>query len=472
MADINHLITLGIGTPADISHFTLFGLSPSTPAVDQVINYAICGLCRSGATRSDYYRPSAQIRINGTSRSSKIDKRTFQIVDVLNASPNTCTFECFGFAPARGQEVVVTLGTLQNRIFAGHILTIEQMAPNLNQRVRYRVSCIDYTWLLETRRITGVRYINESPSTIIADLITRFAPSGFNVSNVEASLDPIDFTANHAETLMQAIGRLMKMSSKGSYVGGYCYVDYNKGLHAFVTPEADGNPRTIGAANFSYWNFNYTVDLSQTRTRTYVLGGTTQSTSTVPNTATAVPVEDTRFFSSTGGYALSYGNQLVYTATSPASGPGWITGVTSFAYAIPQGESVRVMAVRVNSAAATSMAVILGTGDGLVDHIVDDERLSDGGARDRGDADLGIFEEPSAAVTFESRDKFLRSGKTLTVSLTAPATISGTFIVQEVVITDLDLGNGTTFPKRQAHAATAYQDAFKWLQTTDQLGEG
>jgi len=28
MADINHVISLGIGTPADIKHFILVGLSP------------------------------------------------------------------------------------------------------------------------------------------------------------------------------------------------------------------------------------------------------------------------------------------------------------------------------------------------------------------------------------------------------------------------------------------------------------
>lgn len=33
MADINHTITLGIGTPGDIAHFTLVGLSPSPAAV-------------------------------------------------------------------------------------------------------------------------------------------------------------------------------------------------------------------------------------------------------------------------------------------------------------------------------------------------------------------------------------------------------------------------------------------------------
>lgn len=33
MADVSQLITLGVGTPSDIAHLTLFGLSP-TGAVD------------------------------------------------------------------------------------------------------------------------------------------------------------------------------------------------------------------------------------------------------------------------------------------------------------------------------------------------------------------------------------------------------------------------------------------------------
>lgn len=33
MADVSQLITLGIGTPADLAHLILFGLSPATVAV-------------------------------------------------------------------------------------------------------------------------------------------------------------------------------------------------------------------------------------------------------------------------------------------------------------------------------------------------------------------------------------------------------------------------------------------------------
>jgi len=43
MADINQIITLGIGTPSDIPHFVLFGLSPTGPvaSVDASPDYLI-----------------------------------------------------------------------------------------------------------------------------------------------------------------------------------------------------------------------------------------------------------------------------------------------------------------------------------------------------------------------------------------------------------------------------------------------
>lgn len=430
--------------------------------------YALSGQSRSRATRADYYRPIGQVQIGGTLRSSLIDKSTVRIVDVLNAQPNTASFECFDFTPARGQEVIISLGTIANRLFAGHILTVEQTTPNLHQRVRFTVSCVDYTWLLDTRRITGMRYTNETVTNIINDLMTRFAPTGFTTTNVEASMDAVDFTANHAETLMQALTRLMKMASKGSRKGGYCYVDYTKGLHAFVTPETDSNPRVLQATNFNFWDLEYRVDLSQVRTRVYVLGGTTQTTSPTPNTSSAIPVDDTRKFSATGGRALTYGNQIVYTGTSPASGPGWLTGVTSFAYSLPQGESVRVLATRIGSNAASSMSVILGAShDGLVDHVIEDERLNDAGAIVRGDGELGLFEQPEGGVTLFSRDKFLRSGKTLPASLTVPTTISAEFTIQEVEISDLSLGASTKFPLRRVNAATTYRDGFELLAGAD-----
>jgi hypothetical protein len=204
----------------------------------------------------------------------------------------------------------------------------------------------------------------------------------------------------------------------------------------------------------------------QTRSRAYVLGGTTQARSTVPSGAAAVPVDATDKFGTSGGYALSFGNQLSYTGTSPSSGAGWLTGVTSLVYAIPQGESVRVLAVRVNSSTAQSIATRLGSGDGFIDHIIEDERLSDDAARDRGDADLEQFAFEDA-VTFRSRDKFYRLNQTVAVSLTAPAVISTQLVIQGVTLSGI--GVGTLFPIRDVEAAAATFDPIALVADVDQL---
>lgn len=46
MADINQIISLGIGTPSDIPHFLLLGLTPEgTPPVNPTPEYVI--VCRA-----------------------------------------------------------------------------------------------------------------------------------------------------------------------------------------------------------------------------------------------------------------------------------------------------------------------------------------------------------------------------------------------------------------------------------------
>lgn len=429
------------------------------------LQYAIAGVARCANTRSDYYRPIGQVSVGGTLRSALVDKTTCRIVQSNDGQANTATFECFDFTPVHGQEVIISIGTTANRLFAGHILSVTASAPHLNQRVRYRVTCLDYSWLLDTRRITGRRYVNTSATAIITDLML-LAPSGFSTSNVQTSMPPVDFTANHAETLLQAVRRLMKM------VGGYVYVDYTKGLHAYITPETDANPLTVNGTDFPIWDLTYEQDLSQVRTRVYVMGATTQTSSYVSTSATVIPVNETSIFSaSSGGQALAYGNQLSYGTTSPTAGAGVLMSLTGLSYAIPQGDSVRVLATRVNSNAASSMAAIIGSGDGLIDHVIDDSRLSDPGARDRGDAELDFFAAPEAALRFTTRAKFMRAGKTFTASLSAPAAISGTFLVQHVTIRDLDVGgSGNAFPIRDVQTGTSPRDVYELLAVANQAG--
>ena len=46
MADVNQIITLGIGTPADIPHFILVGLSPTGPLAEEGDIQTVTGVYR------------------------------------------------------------------------------------------------------------------------------------------------------------------------------------------------------------------------------------------------------------------------------------------------------------------------------------------------------------------------------------------------------------------------------------------
>lgn len=50
MADIHQVITLGIGTPADIPHLILFGLSPTGPVSAPIVSVGLAYLSTDAAT--------------------------------------------------------------------------------------------------------------------------------------------------------------------------------------------------------------------------------------------------------------------------------------------------------------------------------------------------------------------------------------------------------------------------------------
>src|SRR5689334_21104735 len=93
--------------------------------------YALSGVLRSGSGRSNYTDPRVYVSIGGTEYATapaNVNKRvlaeTLSITE--SASANTCTFQCRGFAPTAGQEVIIRLGSKNqgDRHFAGNIETV------------------------------------------------------------------------------------------------------------------------------------------------------------------------------------------------------------------------------------------------------------------------------------------------------------------------------------------------------------
>lgn len=424
--------------------------------------YALSGVLRSGAGRSGFFPPFGAVSIAGITRSSVVVKSSVVITDEINDVPNTARMTVRGssmYRPQKGQEVVIGLGNLTNRIFAGHVLNVTQQPILLQGAALFDLNCVDYSWQLDWTRVKAKAWSNASVTTIFSDIVSTFAP-GFSV-RVEEGLATIDFQSNHDERVSEALSRLMKTA------GGYWYVDYDRIVHGFVVPETDANPTTLNANNSNFWNFSYSEDLSQTRPRVRVLGGSTTTTSTVSVGATSIPVNDTRLFGAFGGSALTGANQITYTGKSVASGPGSLTGVPASGAgavmtAIAQGDSVRVLAISSNASAAAAVAALVGTGDGYIEHSVEDGQLGDLAARQRAAGELLLHKNPDKRITYNTRDLFARSGKSIAVDLADPVTgqtFVGTFTLQRVVISDIELTEAL-FPTRAVEAGLNNQNVF------------
>jgi hypothetical protein len=196
--------------------------------------------------------------------------------------------------------------------------------------------------------------------------------------------------------------------------------------------------------------------LSATVPPTADTSGLQQPQGQVTAGATVIPVAGTAPFAPTGGYAVvGNGEQVIrYTGVTagsltgiPASGPGALratvaynasitvspalTGVSGIARALIDGEEIYLLVVRDDAAAQAALAAIEG-GDGIIEHFVQDRRLSAAGATVTADAELALFATPEIRVTYTTRDPLTRTGKLVAINLPAPTNLVGSFLIQRV----------------------------------------
>lgn len=272
------------------------------------------GVERCGATRSNYHSARTFLTVAGVERWRQVQHDKLAITDILDETPNTCRFVAQGFAPTKGQDVVVTMGSINqlDRLFAGQILRVNQMYfenPALVSNTFYDVTAIDYTYLLN-RRLVSKRYSSQSATTIAKDLIASFA-SGFTSVNVAAGLPTIDEITFTFQSISEALTNLTKR------VGGYWYVDYFKDLHLFTGVESGlTQPTNLTATHASLRDFRYDTDLSQVITRVYIEGGGSEALTDVAIGAVKIPVTDGSWYSASGGSVTSGPQRVTYTGVA------------------------------------------------------------------------------------------------------------------------------------------------------------
>ena len=291
--------------------------------------YALSNVARAGATRSNYVGSRMFINIGGIDFGSGalgagvgVLAESLTKSDAINNTPVTLAFTARGWVPVEGSDVVVTLGSKNNgrREFGGTILSTRHRYVGdkpVAANMLYDVSCIDYTWGLDRRKVSG-NYTNASVAAIAASLLT-FAP-GYTL-RVEPDigaevLDQITFTE---QGLSSAFAQLAKR------VGGDFLCDFTKVVHLFYENTALAPPTIVNAVHPSLANIAFTRDLSQVATRVLGNFGGSNALEQLAPGATLLPVETAAWYLPAGGVVL-VGQQRVTYGGLVVGGGGSLVG--------------------------------------------------------------------------------------------------------------------------------------------------
>jgi hypothetical protein len=433
--------------------------------------YARANRARFGAARTDYYRPiNLHLRINGSPVGSRLDVSSFTLT--LEREASTLSFVLLGgTAPTVGQEVVAGLGSADNRLFGGRIVSITtHVGFRVGARVQYLCQAVDYTF--DFKRLVLRRYTNWSASAMVADLMTRFAPN-FSINHVQTGLPVINEMAFTMESVPAALTRIAQA------VGASWYVDPNKDLHFFTTDTTKVTVEAITASSLHEWrHLQHTTDLSGVRTRVYVegRGGPLRQNWNASYELGQLYVDEAPILFAdptiiSPAYVRVKQARVRYQLIHSTPPPTYLvvhSESVGEALSHPQqavvGEDVNQWVERNDTSAQTALAGLEG-GDGIREAYVQDRRLSYDGCVARGDAELAVRATPDEAITYETRDPNSWPGRSVTVNV---AGISGTYRIQRVQLRGIELDGRNDFPLRRVWATNRPRDFYAYLREFEQ----
>lgn len=445
---------------------------------NKALMQARAGVLRAGAGRSGFYTYRTIVLLNGVDVTAKMEKSTLRVTENPNEQPDTAEVTLFdktsALAPSFGQTFVLADGATTNRLFGGTVIRVRRrsvknpggtaVAINL-----YDLTMSDWTWLLNRRTITKTYPAGSLASVVFLDIIAT-ASVGFTTGAVQAG----------APTLTAAL--VLKGVKVASALTALCqatspnwnwYVDPRLDLHYFLT-ETSQRPKSLVPGNSTYDTLDYTLDLSQVRTRMLVEGGGARTTAPVGVGSTSIPVDECGNYSASGGTVVApEGILITYTGLSTTSGPGNLTGVPAsgvgaVTVSLLQGDALNVWVQVDDTAAQTALGLLELDGAGAsTDGIHEDYVTVTNGTiaqcQSAGAAALAPYKTAVVTGTFWSRDRLIRTGKTISIALPVRG-INVDVTIQQVVRTPFGV-NGWQF---QVTFATIWRDIVDVLKRVGQ----
>ena len=207
------------------------------------------------------------LKIAGIERWPDLEKNSMEIEQALTYAVDTCSFAVKGDPPAEGEEVIVEQdGT---RYFAGIIVKVELARTFVDKSIKvWKVDCDDYTALLD-RRLVVETYENMSASDIFLDIAAKYCP-GFTTNGVRPGAPVIESTG--AEFEYKRPSECFKWLC--DYVGWHWQPDYYKDL-SFFSAESLASPAPLVLVPGGPFRLGkHSIDTQGLRNRVYIRGGT------------------------------------------------------------------------------------------------------------------------------------------------------------------------------------------------------
>lgn len=114
-----------------------------------------------------------------------------------------------------------------------------------------------------------------------------------------------------------------------------------------------------------------------------------------------------------------------------------LTGVSGILYDIKEGDTLTIFRQVDDAAAQAALATLIGGSyDGIREDTVSDGALTHPELQARCEALLDQKKDARAEVRYRTRDVTTQSGATITVNLGSPTNVSGTFMIQQVTISE------------------------------------
>lgn len=422
--------------------------------------YARAGFARSAGTRSDYVLESLVATIDGVDVGRFFVKGTLKINRALNDQPDSANFTLylprdFPFTPMPGQSVIISNGSIDNRLFGGVI--VERTQKSMKQIEGTPVSnfwdinCSD--WLFELQGVRVMKkYPRQAAHLIFMDLAQTYCPQ-FSTAHVKQGSPEIDEIVFDMDTLLpSAFARLATRCDPQWHFN----VDPYKGLHFFDTDDYRAQPRPVEVGNLTYDKLDFSESIAQLRNKVTVEGGGGQVESlpvpegtpeaefkpVVPGSV-RIPVNECGWYRVGENFPLKIGELkigpqiITFTGTTALSGPGEIIGIPpdgpfSIRHDILQGETVANVITVEDKESQVALKEAMG-GDGIRHYFVKDGTLSYESITAKATAELNLFSRTIKFGGYEAYDKIMDTGRVATIVL------PGRTVEVQAIITEVEI---------------------------------